>query len=121
MSVAGFVNRSQLKNTPQIAPQRRANRNAGGRFCYQISWISIFAIINLRTADGTINRHVSYDVPMGLIKSDQAKYGRCLIAIPIHQNGITRRIATTSPRAHNNKGKHHDSKPETRARFSKVP
>ena len=61
-------------------------------------------IINLRTAGGTINRHVLYGVLMGLIKSDLAKYGQYLefritngwVQSLYTRMGFRRRIATTS-------------------------
>ena len=35
-------------------------------------------ITNMRTAGGTINKHVIYGIFMGLIKADMARYGRYL-------------------------------------------
>ena len=61
-------------------------------------------LTNLRTAGGTINRHVLYGVLMGLIKSDLSRYGQYLefcvtngwVQSLYTRMGYTRRMVTTS-------------------------
>ena len=74
--------RSKLKNTTQILPTEHVTIGAKrGRPLLLLDDLDFKLrsfLTNLRTADGTINRHVLYGVLMGLIKSDLARYGQYL-------------------------------------------
>ena len=108
-TVRGWLTKymSQLKNTPQIVPQDVQIGTKRGRpllLPEELDFKLRSFIINLRTAGGTINRHVLYGVLMGLIKSDLAKYGQYLefhitngwVQSLYTRMGFRRRIATTS-------------------------
>ena len=61
-------------------------------------------ITNMRTAGGTINKHVIYGILMGLIKSDMTRYGgyldftvtKGLLQSMYSRMNISRRMVTTS-------------------------
>lgn len=108
-TVRGWLTKymSQLKNTPQIAPQDVQIGTKHRRPLLlpdELDFKLCSFIINLRTAVGTINRHVLYGVLMGLIKSDLAKYGQYLefhitngwVQSLYTRMGFTCRIVTTS-------------------------
>lgn len=99
--------RSQLKNTPQSALEHVTIGAKRGRpllLSDDLDFKLRSFLTNLRTAGGTINRHVLYGVLMGLIKSDLSRYGQYLefcvtngwVQSLYIRMGYTRRMVTTS-------------------------
>lgn len=99
--------RSQLKNTPQSALEHVTIGAKRGRpllLSDDLDFKLRSFLTNLRTAGGTINRHVLYGVLMGLIKSDLSRYGQYLefcvtngwVQSLYTRMGYTRRMVTTS-------------------------
>ena len=99
--------RSQLKNTPQSALEHVTIGAKRGRpllLSDDLDFKLRSFLTNLRTAGGTINRHVLYGVLMGLIKSDLSRYGQYLefcvtngwVQSLYTRMGYTCRMVTTS-------------------------